>query len=577
MFDLVIKNGRICDGSGKAAYTADVAVKGERIAGIGSFAQQQSRETIDASGMTVTPGFIDPHTHVDKSILFAPEMEPYLKQGVTTAVAGNCGQSPAPLGKEVFFGSIQNFLYLEKTGGDIFQMVSHFQDRDKAEKALKEVFDIELDWDSFGSFWEKAGKLMPGGNIAPLVGYNAVRTAVMGKDCRRVAGEEELRKIERLTESCMEQGAFGLSTGRDPNYVPGPSASDEEMIRMLRIVKRYGGIFTSHTYNVDKTGRNDRMGGYAEMMRQAEGAGIRANISHVHISGMAETEKEAALAAERTLDYFQQVEREGVDLSFDVIPDIACSDFTLPYFSFFLKGLVIMSGSRRQLARNFRREEFRQMVRKMVHSGKMAYFNPDQRENDYWFSGIVVIRHDDGRFIGKSFSECAEITGKDPLETIMDLFAEDPDMAADFIMDDSLDCSLDILFSHPLSMPCSDGLSYPRTYNWTGNEEVPVYANATNIGFMPEYLARFGRQNFEEAVRRASTVPAERFGIRDRGLLKAGNYADIVVLDQSRLSSHGAEWDPEGVEYVVVNGKIAVEKGRMTDRRGGRILKPVVR
>ena len=574
MFDLLIKGGSVCDGSGAAAYTADIAVKDGQIAAIGTFPEETAQTVIHAAGKTVTPGFIDPHTHVDKTILLAPELEPYLKQGVTTVVTGNCGQSPAPLGDEVFYGSMQNFQYLEQTGADLFEMVSFFQDKARAKKAMKEIFSVDLDWDSFGSFWEKAGTLPLGGNIVPLAGYNAIRTAVMGKDCLRPARPDELKQLELLTERCMEQGAFGLSTGRDPNYVPGPWASDEEMIPMLRIVKKYDRIFPSHTYNVDSRGKNDRMGGYREMMGQAKAAQVRSNVSHVHISGMAGTAREAALAAERTLEYFHQVRQEGVDLSFDIIPDVAFSDFTLPYFSFFLKGLVVMSGSRRQLARNFRREEFRQMVRQMVRNGKMAYFNPDVKGNDYWFSGIMVTRHQDSRFLRKTLMGCAQIIGKNPLESIMDLFAEDPDMAADFLMEDYLDCSLDVLFSHPLSMPCSDGQSYPRTYNWTGSQEVPIYCNATNAGFMPEYLRRFGKQDFEEAVRRATSLPARRFGIRQRGEIAVGNYADLVVLDRERLKSFGAERDPEGIEYVIVNGEIAARQGQLTGSYKGQVLRP---
>ena len=574
MFDLLIKGGSVCDGSGAAAYTADIAVRDGQIAAIGTFPEETAQTVIHAAGKTVTPGFIDPHTHVDKTVLLAPELEPYLKQGVTTVVTGNCGQSPAPLGEEVFYGSMQNFQYLEQTGADLFEMVSFFQDKARAKKAMKAIFSVDLDWDSFGSFWEKAGKLPLGGNIVPLAGYNAIRTAVMGKDCLRPARPDELKQLELLTERCMEQGAFGLSTGRDPNYVPGPWASDEEMIPMLRIVKKYDRIFTSHTYNVDSRGKNDRMGGYREMMGQAKAAQVRSNVSHVHISGMAGTAREAALAAERTLEYFHQVRQEGIDLSFDIIPDVAFSDFTLPYFSFFLKGLVVMSGSRRQLARNFRREEFRQMVRQMVRNGKMAYFNPDIKGNDYWFGGIIVTRHQDSRFVRKTLMECARIIGKNPLESVMDLFAGDPDMAADFLMEDYLDCSLDILFSHPLSMPCSDGQSYPRTYNWTGSAEVPIYCNATNVGFMPEYLRRFGKQDFEEAVRRATSLPARRFGIRQRGEIAVGNYADLVVLDRERLKSFGAERDPEGIEYVIVNGEIAARQGQLTGSYKGQVLRP---
>lgn len=250
--------------------------------------------------------------------------------------------------------------FVEQAGASEEDLNPLIFDRTKGAAALAGRYGITLDWQSFDQFNEKCGALPLGCNMAPLIGYSAVRTAVMGKDCLRPASEEELTLMEQQVRRAMEEGAFGLSTGRDPVYLPGPYADDGEMRRMLRVVSEYGGIFSSHTFNYSSAGQPDRFGGYAEMFRQAEGLPLRVNVSHVHVMNMAETEREAAEAARRTLAYFERMREQGVDLTYDVIPSPSCSDFTQTSFGYFLKPLVLLSGSRKQLAEDFRRPAFRQ-------------------------------------------------------------------------------------------------------------------------------------------------------------------------------------------------------------------------
>jgi len=574
MLDLIIRNGQICDGTGGDIFYGDIAVEGERIVQIGDLKDAEAAHVIDAAGKTVTPGFIDPHTHVDMTVVFSPGMDGYIRQGVTTVVAGNCGHSAAPLGKEIFFSLLEDLEFQKAAGADPAELVNLIYDKELAKKALKLRFNVDLDWDSFAAFYEKVNGMALGCNIAPLVGYNAVRTSVMGKDCMRVADEEEMKRLESAVEKCMREGAFGLSTGRDPLYVPGPFATDEEMIRMLRVVKAYDGIFTSHTYNTSPQGNPDRMGGYEEMIRQSRGAGVRTHISHVHVSGMAETRKEAKMAAQKTLEQFGQWRAEGTDLSFDVIPSAMCSDYTLPFFSFFIKPLVLMSGSRKQLAENLALPEFREMVHRMVQNGSMPHFNEDTPGN--WFGRLVVLRHKENRFIGKTLKKCGELLSRKALDAMLELFRTDCDMMANLVMPDFAE-AVEILCGADNAMPCSDGVSYGGKVNLSGNDEIPMYTNPMNTGYLPRYLLCCGKENFARAVYKASGLVAERFHITGRGTVKEGNYADLVILDRSRLKyfdgTEDPQRDPEGVDYVFVNGKAVLVNGRITDAGNGRVLR----
>lgn len=572
MLDVLIKNARIYDGTGGEAFSGDIGIQGDTITALGGSLGEEAAVVIDAAGRAATPGFIDPHCHVDTTLPLAPGMDAYLRQGVTTVVAGNCGHAIAPMGEEVYRGPILDSRLADRIDPNYFSDIPLLFPREAAAKALKEVHGIDAAWRSLGEFMAACDKLPPGGNVALLAGYSAIRSAVMGMDCERPATETELDKLAALTEECMAAGAFGLSTGRDPQYVPGPSASLPEMARALDIVKGHGGIFASHTYNVSPEGKFDRMGGYREMIDLGMEAGVRMQVSHAHVMGMAETAAEGVKAAEATIACFEEYRAKGADLTFDVIPSPHCADITVPYFAFFIKPLVLLSGSRAHLAENLRVPDFRKMVHCLVDNGMLPML--DERSPRFRLYPFHVERHRNPAWAGKSFAACAKALGCSMLDAMMTLFAEDPDMAAG-MSGAHLEGAVDLLCRHPLAMPCSDGMSYAADYNLSA-PEIPVYPNAMNVSFIPRYLLRYGQEDFAGAVHRASGMVAERFGIEKRGVLKVGNFADVVLLDREKLRSHDEEDPlraPDGVEYVIVNGKICVEKGALLRKDAGRMLR----
>ncbi len=578
MFDILIKNGLICDGTGAPSYEANLGITGDRITYIGKEYGADAKAAvtvIDAASKVITPGFIDTHTHADLSMMIEPAMEPFVKQGVTTVITGNCGYSMAPQGDEIFYFPSTNQTFQELAGADPADQMPLLYPREKAQTAFETLYGVKPDWRTFGEYSKRCDSMALGCNAAPLVGYSAVRTAVMGQDCLREATEEELVQLETLVRDAMEDGAFGLSTGSDPAYLPGPFATDGEVHRMVKIAAAYGGIFASHTANYDAEGKVDRMGGYAKMLRQAADTGVKVHVSHVHVMNMAEDAEGAAEAARKTLSYFDEARERGVDLTCDVIPSPACCNFTLTSFGFYLKPLVLIAGGQKALARLWQTDaSFREQLREMLADGKFPAFDIEAEDN--LLPELCVLKHKNPVYVGKFITQCAEIMGKAPFDAMLELFVEDTDMVADFIAP-VLGESVDIFCRYDYAMPCSDGFGYAKETNLTGKEEFPAYPNSMNIGLMPRYLTRYGKDDFEQAVRRASGFPAQRFGIRDRGVLKEGYYADLVVLDRENLHSFDEEenplQDPCGIDYVFVNGKAALTPNGLTGAGTGRMLR----
>lgn len=577
MYDLIIRNGLIFDGTGRDAYPADIGVIGDRIAYIGDLSSENARRIIDATGKSVTPGFIEPHSHADLGVILSPSMEAYLMQGVTTVVGGNCGHGMAPIGNEVYRSAIVDFPVVFEAQPRYFELFSPLLPKREAAAALKRTYGVDLDWRSFREYIDKCNSLPMDCNIAPLAGYSAIRGAAMGFDSLRPATPDELDRLAALVEECMEAGAFGISTGRDPIYVPGPYATDEETIRMLKLVKEYGGVFSSHTYNAPlNSAKLDRMGGYREMLEQARAARIRANVSHVHVLGMGTTPEEGIKAALDTIAYFEQMEGEGLDISYDVIPSPNSADFTIPYFAFLLRPFVLISGTRAQLAKHFRVPDFRQMVHTVVKAGMYPSLDPSQPTNFYRL--VTVLKHRNPSHVGKNLMAYATEQRMDPLDLTMDLFAEDPDMAANTSLAAFEEANA-ILCRHRMAMPCADGMACTKDSNFTTSDEMPLYPNPMTFSFIPRYILLHGKPRFEDTIHQISAFVAERFNIAGRGVLTEGNYADIVVLDRARLRSYDTDENPlqypDGFDHVIVNGVPTIENKRHLGAAAGRMLTKV--
>ena len=581
MFDMIIRQGLILDGTAAPGKVADLGIVGDQIAAIGDLSGESAKQEIDARGKVVTPGFIDPHSHSDLSVLFEPSMTNYLMQGVTTVVGGNCGHSYGPVGDELYRSAIIDPKVAFQADPSYFTMTSLLLPKEKAVKALKEQYGIDMDWHSFKEYLDKCDQQPLDGNIASLAGYSAIRGTVHGAwtACAGGHGRGARDAMEAPdAASAWKQGAFGLSTGTDPQYVPGPFASlDAETVRMLRVVQRVRRrYFASHTRNYDAEGKPDRMGGYQDMLKQAMAAGVRANVSHVHTLGMGVDEQSNAEAARKTLAYFEEMEKQGCDLSYDVIPSPYSMDMTVPYFATFLRPFVLMCGSRQHLAESFKVPDFRKMVHAVIDAGLYPLLD-EKNLMMSMYPILTISRHQNPAHLGKNLYAYATELKKDPLDLVMDLFAEDCDMGADMAMPSAVE-SNDILCTHRMAMPCSDGFTGDKSMNFGLNEDIQMTPNPMNYSFIIRYLTRYQNQiAMEELIHNVTMKPAVRFGIEKRGSLQIGNYADIVVFDREALHSYDRDANmsqyPEGIDYVLVNGVVTIDHKRHTQSAAGRMLR----
>lgn len=574
MFDVLILNGTIVDGTGKAGYCADIAIKDDKIVKIGDLKNETATKVVDATNKMVTPGFIDPHTHCDLSVLFNPSMENYLQQGVTTCIGGNCGHNYAPVGDELYRAAIIDMKVPYAAEPAFFELTKLLLPKEAGVKALKEQYGIDMDWHTLEEYLAKCDTAPLDGNIAMLAGYSAIRGAVMGMDCCREASAEELDKMEEMTRACMEAGAYGISTGTDPNYVPGPFATHEETVRMLKVVKEYDGIFSSHTRNQSAEGMPDRMGGYKDMLTQAKEANIRCNVSHVHTLGMGIDEESNAKAAHDTLAYFEEMANSGLDLSYDIIPSPFSMDMTVPYFATFLRPFVMMCGSRHHLGECFKVQDFRKMVKVVIEAGMYPMLDTKNIMMSM-YPLLKVTRHKNDAYVGHNLYEYATQNEIDPLDLVMDMFSEDPDMGVDMMLPSCVEANR-ILSQHPMAMMCSDGFTGGKDMNFGVNDELQMTPNPMNFSYSIRYLTNYA-SSFENGVHVLSGKVADRFKIEGRGVLKEGNYADIVVMDKDALHSYDCDENvfqyPEGIDYVFVNGVLTIDHKVHTKATAGKMLR----
>jgi len=542
--DLVIANGRIVDGCGNPWYYGDVAVRGGRIAAIGAAGALRGRVVVEAGGRYVAPGFVDPHTHSDISILQHPRADSVVRQGVTTHVTGNCGMSPAPLSAAHRDEALHNW--------------AHYWD----------VSGVAWDWTSFRQYL-KALELAGGAiNIAPLVGHGALRLAVMGL-AGRPAGEKELARMERLLDAALRAGAHGLSTGLV--YPPGCYAGTDELVRLCRVVGRHRAMYTTHI----RGERETILEAVAEALAIGRECGVAVEVSHNAPKWGAGEDAGANLAL------IEEARRDGLDVTTDndVHTDLAprlSRALPQPVLDLGHEALMALLGDPRE------RDRLRRAVADDVLPG--AGYTGLVRHGR--FERIVILyagRHPELR--GRSVADIAADRGSAPLDTYLDLIVEEDDQIVG-IFDYVDERDIRALLRSPLAMVSSDGLVMPPVETL----DDPSLYWPCSYGEYPGVLERYVRDEpvlrLEEAIRKMTSFPAQRFGLLDRGVLRPGLRADIVVFDLDKvrdratnLYPHAYPFEniphrhPEGLDWVMVNGEPVIAEGEHTGALPGRVLR----
>jgi N-acyl-D-amino-acid deacylase len=495
-YDLVLRHGRVVDGTGNPAYFADVGICEGRIAAVGRVSGE-ARTELDVSGLIIAPGFIDVHTHAD-DIVGQPLAENFVRMGVTTVVAGNCGSSTLEVAR--FFRRI-------------------------------EATNVSI-------------------NVATLIGHGSVREKAMGGSFNRPPTDGEMRAMKAMVEQGMSAGAEGLSTGLI--YLPGEFAKTEEIIELAKVVAAFDGIYTSHMRNESR----EILGALAEVFRIAREAHLRAEVSHIKLGG-----KSAWGQAGQVLAAIEEARASGLDITQDQYLYTASST-----------GLSQLVPEKYREGGKFR-ERLAEASTKAAMIADMKERLSKRGQSDYAYAVIAQYKKDHS-LDGLNLAEAArQKRGSDSLDDQIELILEiQANGGASGIFHGMSEEDLRVFAQHPNTMfACDSGLR-------TLGEGVP---HPRGYGNCARVLARYVRETkllrLEDAVRRMTSLPASTFRFEDRGLVRTGGWADLVVFDPAKVQDNATFKDPHhyatGFACVLVNGVLVVKDDVHTGARPGQALR----
>lgn len=516
MYDVILKNGLVVDGKGGEPYRADVAVFSSTIALIANSDISRGKKVIDCKGKIVAPGFIDSHTHSDFLLLNDPSASFRLGQGITTDISGNCGIGVFPYKNNIL--------------------------KDFVKDVLGEWKDWR--WNDFSSYKDYLMKRGIGCNEAFLVSHTALRAFVMGSDSLRPASEGEIEDMCSVLSLELDKGAIGFSSGL--YYSPCVFASREENLALLKVVASKNKIFSVHH-------RSEGRGcvqSLEEVLMLAKESGVKLEVSHLKAIG-----KENEKNIDVMLEMIENYRREGVDVKFDVYP------YTFGSTSLFsLLPPRVLAYSRLEQRMALSLESERRVIKDEI-------MNPDGWDSVYPMVGpdaitaLYLSSHPE--YNGMTLTEIARIKDfSDPLDALFDVLEDETGLAVMTDVTESEE-SLEKIMSHPLMCFGTDSLyssplPHPRSFHST-------------VNFLKKYVMERKLLTMEEAIRRMTGETAGRFGLKDRGTIEEGKYADITVFDPSILGEVD-ERRNKGFSLVLVNGKVALENDIVTSEMGGKVI-----
>lgn len=499
-YDLIIRGGRIIDGTGNAWFRGDIAIQGEMIAAMGKLDNALAKRVIDVKELIVAPGFIDIHSHSREAILTVPKAENAIREGVTTVIDGNDGSSPLP----------------------------------------------------FQPFFDRLTQARIGINFGLFVGQGTIRGQVLG-NVDRQATLEEIEKMKALVKQAMEEGAFGLSTGLF--YVPGNYTPTEEVIELAKVAGQMGGLHISHMRNEAA----DILKSIAETIAIGEKGGLPTQVSHHKIIGKGNWSKSAD-----TLKMINEARARGVDVSIDQYPYTASStgiNALLPQWA--------QEGTRADVRKRLNDPPTRAKIKAAI----VENIKFDRGGGDAKNIFIAACGWDHS-LEGKNLADIAREKGRstsfeDAAETALEIVANG---GASAIFHAISEDDVARIMRDPLTMIASDGgvvvykrgAPHPRNYG--------TFARVLGVYVRDKHVL-----SWEEAIRKMTSLPAMRLKLYDRGVLRPGMKADIVIFDAATVRDRATFADPhqyaEGFSYVLVNGGVVLDNGKMTDARTGQILK----
>jgi N-acyl-D-amino-acid deacylase len=512
-YDVIIRNGTVVDGSGEPAYKADIAIRGDKIVKIGDLSGAEANRIIDAGDLVVAPGFIDVHSHTDTKLLINPKAESKIRQGVTTEVTGNCGYSPYPQKSD-----------------------------DRSSWSSRKAFP---DFSSYCDTMEANGMAI---NQAPLVGHGNLRRYIMG-NIDAAPDEEQLNSMKTLLETQLRQGAWGMSTGLE--YAPGSFASTEELIEFAKILKKYKALYATHMRNEDKY----LIEAVDEAIRIGRESGARVQISHFKACNQPYWP-----LIDIAMQHIRDAREEGLKISADRYPYNAYNTS----LNVFLPTWARAGNDSDIIARLKNPEndaEFRAYA-----EGKFRNIGGEER--------FLISDCKNPQWADKTVAEGMRATGLNGYDYVKMVLLED--IHADMIGFAMSEENLKKVLKEDYVMVCSDASAY-APYGELGEGKQHPRAYGSNVRVLGKYVREEGVLELPEAVHKMSGLCAETFGIPKRGFIKKAYYADIVIFNPETVIDKATYSEPhqypDGIDYVFVNGKLAVEKGEHTGVLNGKMLK----
>jgi N-acyl-D-amino-acid deacylase len=527
MFDYVIRKALVLDGSGEPAYEADVAIANGRIAEVG-IVEGDAARVIDGTDLVLAPGFIDMHSHTDAGLFVDPRAESKITQGVTLEVCGNCGFSSAPV--------------LDEPG--------------RAElESWRKRYDIKEDWSTMDEFLTAFEKRPIGVNFLTLVGHCNLRAAAVGL-ADREATPQELAQMRRLAAEAMQDGAFGISTGLI--YAPGCFGDEAELIEVTKGVAPYGGIYASHI----RDERANLVEAVDEAITIGRGAGVPVEIAHHKACGAANWGK-----VKDTLKLIDKARGEGIDVTADQYPYTASATSLST-----LLPMELNDGGDKALLERIKsqREELLDFLNKSSSRGE---FGSTGDWANVLISGVRTDKN--GYCEGMTIEEIAAQRGSAGAETVLDLLVEE-ETNVSMVQFGMCEDDIKTVMRSMNTMIGSDASARAITGELAKGKPHPR-AFGTFARVLGYYVREQNVIPLETAIRKMTSMPARKLGLADRGTIKAGYWADIVVFDADKVKDMATYKTPHqnsvGIEYVFVNGKLAVEHGEMTGELAGKVLR----
>ena len=576
-FDMVIKNGTIIDGSGEPMYDADVGIAKGKIAEIGRLGGAAADKTIDATGLYVTPGFIDCHAHSDWTILVHPTGDSKILQGVTTDLSGLCGYAAAPIRTEEWY----KLLYVRMTVG----WSMHYTAAAYNWWPLPYGREVEVNWSSMGEYLDRVEETGIGINYGMLFGHGAIRYWTMGLEARQ-STEDELNMMKDMAEQAMEDGAFGMSAGL--TGCPGCWASTAELVELCKVVARYNGVYMPHQRRGDPVISGGAVP-VKETIKIAEKADVRTVCSHTRIDS-------------NVLQFLEDARSRGIDITFDMYsyPGSIAGNivYMLPHwltrhreagFDFIIDQL-----RRPEVRERFKTKDYPEWIATTRSIPGTVEYKPEPGEWSIppweYMQLQKVWTTKNKKYIGKTFQEIADIRGVDPWTAWFDIICDEGGYARwlHILGTGNVDDMYNPQFEAGLKVPygCIESdspICSPRGVTVTS-------ADPRSYGTFPLVFSEYVRKrkviSWEGAIQQMTSNPAQTMGLRDRGLLRRGYWADVCVLNPKTVThratfknalelSQGINHNlyPEGIEYTIVNGVIVNERGLITGARPGKVLR----